>query len=69
MSKLPEDAVHEQREAYRVLRQRPGNASDEEVRRVLAERESVAPESDLDPEVAARLRQRIEQARGQGRMD
>jgi hypothetical protein len=69
MNKLPEDAVREQREAYQLLRQKLGSAGDEEVRRVLAEREPVAPEPDLDPAVAAHVWQRIEQARGQERMD
>ena len=61
---VPESAIREQREAYQVLRQKLGSASDDEVRQVLAEREIVAPEPDLDPEVAARLRQHIEQAHG-----
>ena len=63
IEKLPENAVREQREAYQALRRKLGSASDDEVRQVLAEREPVAPEPDLDPEVAARVRQRIGQAR------
>ena len=69
IEKLPENAVREQREAYQALRRKLGTASDDEARQVLAEREPVAPEPDLDPEVAARVRQRIEQARGQERAD
>lgn len=60
---LPENEVREQREAYQVLRQKLGSASDDEVWQVLKERERVAPEPDLDPEVAARLRRQIERAR------
>ncbi|MFN2226220.1 MAG: hypothetical protein ACK2UY_07930 [Anaerolineae bacterium] len=66
---LPEDVVREQREAYQVLRQKLGSAGDDEVRRVLAGHEPVAPEPDLDPEIAARVRQCIEQARGPERAD
>lgn len=61
---LPERAVREQREAYQVLRHKLGSASDDEVRQVLAGREKVAPEPDLDPEDAARVRQRIAGAGG-----
>jgi hypothetical protein len=61
---LSDSAVREQEEAYRVLRQKLGSASSDEVRSVLADRETVAAEPDLDPEAVSRLRRRIEQARG-----
>lgn len=52
--------MQQQREAFAALLENLGQASAAEVRRVLDEREEVAPE--LDPEVMARLRQRIADA-------
>lgn len=59
---IPEEAVQQQREAFAALLENLGQASATEARRALDEREEVAPEPELDPEVAARLRQRISDA-------
>jgi len=55
---MPEGAVQQQREAFAALLETLGQASVAETRRVLAEREQVAPESELNPEAVARLRRR-----------
>jgi len=59
---MPEGAVEQQREAFAALLENLGQASSAEIRQALAEREEVAPEPELDPEVVARLRQRIADA-------
>nr|HID14575.1 toxin-antitoxin system HicB family antitoxin [Anaerolineae bacterium] len=51
-----------QREAFAALLESLGQASSAEIRQVLDEREEVAPESGLDPEVVACVRQRIADA-------
>lgn len=56
---IPEEAVQQQRELFAALLGNLGQASSAEIRHALAEREEVAPEPGLDPEVVARLRQRI----------
>jgi hypothetical protein len=50
--------VEQQREAFAALLENLGQASSAETKRVLNEREEVAPEPGLDPEVVACLRQR-----------
>jgi len=59
---VPEEAVQQQREAFAALLENLGQASSAEIKRVLDEREEVVPEPGLDPEVVARLRQRIADA-------
>jgi hypothetical protein len=59
---IPEEAVQQQREAFAALLENLGQASYAEIRQALAEREEVAPEQGLDPEVVARLRKRIADA-------
>ena len=59
---MPESAAQQQREAFAVLLENLGQASSAEIRRALAERKEVAPEQGLDPEVVARLSQRIADA-------
>jgi len=59
---IPEEAVQQQREAFAALLESLGQASSAEIRQVLDEREEVAPESGLDPEVVACVRQRIADA-------
>ena len=56
---MPEGTVQQQREAFAALLENLGQASPAEARRALDEHEEVAPEPELDPEVVARLRQRI----------
>jgi len=59
---IPEEAVQQQRGAFAALLENLGQASSAETRRALAESEKVAPEPGLDPEVVARLSQRIADA-------
>lgn len=59
---MPEEAVQQQQEAFAALFENLGQASSAEIKRVLNEREEVGPEPELDPEVVARLRQRISDA-------
>ena len=59
---IPEEAVQQQRGAFAALLENLGQASSAEIKRVLNEREEVGPEPGLDPEVVARLRQRIAEA-------
>jgi len=59
---IPEEAVQQQREAFAALLESLGQASSAEIRQALDEREEVAPESGLDPEVVACVRQRIADA-------
>jgi FixJ family two-component response regulator len=56
---VPEEDVEEQRRAYAALLQSLGQASSEQVSQVLQERESIAPETGLSPDVVQRLRERI----------
>ena len=55
----PERAVAEQRASYTALLESLGQASFEEIEAVMAEREAVAPEAGLSPEIALRLRERL----------
>lgn len=59
---IPEEAMQQQREAFAALLENLGQASSAEIKRVLNEREEVTSEPGLDPEVAARLSQRIAEA-------
>jgi hypothetical protein len=63
---MSEDALQQQREAFAALLENLGQISPAGVRRALAEREEVAPESGLDPELVARVRQRIADASALG---
>ncbi|MDY7079764.1 MAG: toxin-antitoxin system HicB family antitoxin [Chloroflexota bacterium] len=63
---VPEEAVRQQREAFAALLENLGQASSAEIKRVLDERDKVATEPGLDPEVASRLRQRIADASASG---
>jgi hypothetical protein len=56
---IPEEAVEQQREAFAALLENLGRAPSAETRQALAEREQVGPEPELNPEMVARLRQRI----------
>ncbi len=58
---LSNTAVKQQEIAYTLLLQTLGQASFEEVRAVLDEREAVYPERALNAEVIQRLRERIEE--------
>ena len=59
---MSESANQQQREAFAALLESLGQASAAETRRVLAEREPVAPEPELDSEAVAYLRKRIAEA-------
>ena len=63
---MSESANQQQREAFAALLESLGQASSAETRRVLAEREPVAPEPELDSETVARLRQRIAETTASG---
>lgn len=63
---ISEEAVQQQREAFAALLENLGQTSPAEVRRALAEREEAAPESGLDPDLVARVRQRIADASALG---
>jgi hypothetical protein len=63
---ISEEAVQQQREAFAAFLENLGWTSPAEVRRALAEREEVAPESGLDPELVAHVRQRIADASASG---
>ena len=59
---IPDDALQQQREAFAALIENLRQSPPAGVRQALAEREEVAPESGLDPEVVARVRRRITNA-------
>jgi predicted HicB family RNase H-like nuclease len=56
---LPDEAVAAQQEQFQDLLTRLGRAPDDEIRRVLAERDEVVPEETMDPEMTARLQKRL----------
>lgn len=60
---LPPEEVQHQRESFDNLIAGFRSASDEEIDQVLAEREPVEPESNLPPEIIARVRQLIQSKR------
>ena len=53
----PESAIAEQRAQFDALRARLGRVSPEDLQQTLEEREQVAPDPDLDPLAAERVRQ------------
>ena len=57
------EAVQQQREQFEALLSSLRAASPAEIAQAMEEREHVAPDPDLDPELAARLRLRINEAR------
>jgi hypothetical protein len=57
---LPDKAIAEQKASYAALLQNLGQASFEEIEQVLTEREKVAPEQGLSPEVVQAIRRRIQ---------
>ncbi len=59
ISKATPEEIHEQETRFAALRQSLGQASIEEARRVLAEREDVQPESDLDSRAVKTLRSKM----------
>jgi len=59
IQQVPEHAVQEQRAAYNALLQSLGQASFEEIKAVLDEREEVEPETGLDPKAVEELQRRI----------
>lgn len=56
---VPEKIVEQQWTQFTELIQDLGQASDAEIKKVLAEREIVEPEFDLSPEVVACLQERL----------
>lgn len=52
-----------QRTAFTALQKKLGRASFDEIRAVLDDRESVAPENGLSPDVVARLKQQLDEHR------
>ncbi len=59
---IPEKAIQEQRATYRILLERLGENSFEEIQAVLDEREEVEPSTGLDAETMAKMRERISSA-------
>jgi len=57
---VPEEVIAEQRAAYTALLQSLGQASFDEIKTALEQREEVQPEKGLSPEVIENLEQRIE---------
>lgn len=53
----------QQREEFLALLNRLGTASEEEIDRVLAEREQVEPEPELDTETISKFREMIEESK------
>ena len=60
---VPEEQVVQQRASFTALLQNLGQASFDEIESVLAEREPAEAEPGLNPEVAARLRERLAEYR------
>jgi hypothetical protein len=56
---VPAEEISQQRVSFAALLQSLGQASAEEIDRVLAEREVVEPEAGLTPEIMERLRVRL----------
>jgi hypothetical protein len=56
---LPDRAVAEQKASYTALLQSLGQASFDEIERVIAEREQVEPEKGLTPKVVQAIKNRI----------
>jgi len=56
---IPERAVQQQREAFAVLLETLGQAPPARTEQTLMTRDKVEAESDLDPQVTARLQQQI----------
>jgi hypothetical protein len=56
---LPENNIVQQRTSFNALCQNLGHASSDEISTVLAEREVVKPETELNPDVIKRLQKRI----------
>ncbi|MGK7872683.1 MAG: toxin-antitoxin system HicB family antitoxin [Xenococcaceae cyanobacterium] len=59
---VPEEEVNQQKQAFNALLQTLGEVSSSEIEVVLAEREMVQPEEELNPEIVNRLEQRIRNA-------
>ncbi len=60
---MPPEVVQQQREQFEALLNNLRAASPAEIAQAMDERECVAPEPDLDPDLLARLRLRINEAR------
>jgi hypothetical protein len=56
---VPGEALAEQQASYTALLQRLGQASADEIRAVMDEREAVEPEGGLSPETLSALQKRI----------
>jgi len=56
---FPEGAVAQQRAAFSALLQNLGQASSDQVEKVLAQREQTAAERGLSPKIVKRLRRRL----------
>ena len=54
-----EEAIVQQRMAFDALLQNLGQASAEQIDKVLAQREQTAPERDLSPKIIKRVRRRL----------
>ena len=63
---IPPARIGEQRTSYEALLQKLGQASDEEVEAILAERPLVEPEPDLTPETIQKLKQLFAQGKNVG---
>ena len=63
---ISEEAVQQQQEAFAILLEDLRQTSPTEVRQALGDREEITPESGLDPDLVARVRQRIAGASATG---
>jgi uncharacterized protein (DUF1778 family) len=64
VQQVPETEIQEQQQAFDALLQKRPKSSPTEIAAVLAQREIVAPEPELTPEIIQQLQQRIHSAKG-----
>ena len=62
LERIPPEIQQAERERFAALLQRLRTGTEAEIDAALAEREAVAPEPELTPEIIARLQERIAQA-------
>jgi predicted HicB family RNase H-like nuclease len=59
VQEFSEEAVTQQRGTFDALRQSLGQASPEQVKKVLAQREQIRPERGLSPKIVKRVQKRV----------
>ena len=63
VQRVPEEEIEQQRASFEALLASLGEASEDEIERVLAEREVVEPETNLEKVAVERLKKRIAERR------